>query len=260
MLTRTRLAQYALDAKNDGATHLIIARRPTTALELDPDNNAPDTPANRRAPHRDSDHYAVPVYPGRVPADVIPELPRPVYCIALQDPNLSLRDQLAEHQPWHTDPAPGLTAEQLAQLPAPDPATRRDHVPFPHGAVADADTRAALKLLTLATVTPPSEAARPVRLVTVEELEAARTNLVQTRAQAFSTRNVGADFTYYEGARKYLTELTRAAYEQGRIGPYNVHRITGLHREDTDPAKPAPGTASRPSRSTPLGEPAVIGY
>lgn len=254
MLTRTELAQYALDAKNDGATHLLIARRPTTALDLDLDNN---TPGNDRSARGKDDHYAVPVYPGRVPSDVIPEHPRLVYCLALQDPNLSLRDQLAEQQPWHPDPAPGLSDEDLARLAPPDPATRRNHVPFPRGATADADTRAALRLLAYASATPASEAARPHRLVTVEELEAARANLTLARSWTFSTNNTRADYAPYEGARQRLVELTHAAYEQGRIGPYNVHRITGLPREDTSPVRPAPGPSSR---SAPLGVPAVIGY
>jgi hypothetical protein len=108
MPTRTELTQLALDAKHDGATHVFVAR------------------SRRNHAH----HYAVPVYPGQDPRDVIRTSRDPLtYCLALQHQNLPLRDQLTEHRPWHPEPAPGVSVEDLARLAPPDPADRHNGVP-----------------------------------------------------------------------------------------------------------------------------------
>lgn len=58
------------------------------------------------------------------------------------------------------------------------------------------------------------------------------------RSWTFSPSNALAEYGHYEGARGNLVDLARAAYEQGNIGPYNVRRITGLHREEVAPLPP----------------------
>ncbi|TCN44200.1 hypothetical protein EV644_101665 [Kribbella orskensis] len=84
MPTRTELTQIALDAKYDGETHAFVAR------------------SRRDRNH----HYAVPVYPGQDPRQIIRASRDPLlYCIALLHSNLPLRDQRTEHRPWHPEPA-----------------------------------------------------------------------------------------------------------------------------------------------------------
>ncbi|TCC33908.1 hypothetical protein E0H75_42400 [Kribbella capetownensis] len=235
MPTRTELAQIAINAKHDGATHVFVARS-----------------------RRDDHHYAVPVRPGTDPHDIINTSRDPLlYCIALQHSNLSLRDQLTEHRPWHPEPSPGISKTSVVRLAPANPADRFRGITAEAGAPADADTRAALRLLALANARPAGDAARPPQFVTVEHLEAARRSVDSARDWTFSSANIRADYNQYESARSRLTDLTHAAYEQARIGSHNVHRITGLHREDVAPVLPATG---RSSRQPPLGVPAVIGY
>jgi hypothetical protein len=236
MLTRTELAQHAVNAKHNDATHLFIARS-----------------------RADRDHYyPVLVQPGTDPHEIIRTSRDPlVYCIALQHSNLPLRDQLTEHRPWHPEPAPGLSADELAQLAPPNPADRRTNVAPFVGVTADADARFALRLLTMANARPASEAARPPQVVTVDQLKAAQRNVEAARSWTFSPTNSTANYSHYEQARGRLSTLTHAAYEQGRIGPYNVHRITGLRREDVAPVPPATRASSR---QPPLGVSAVVGY
>jgi hypothetical protein len=214
MPNRYELAQIAITAKHNGATHVFVA-----------------------CDRRDRDHhYPIPVFPGTDPRDVIRTSRDPLlYCLALQHMNLPLRDQLTEHRAWHPEPAPGVSVADLARLAPPNPADRRVGVPPPASVAQDIDTYAALTALASSDGRPSAAAVQRARWVTVEQLEAARHEVDLARSWTFSPSNTSAEYSHYEGARGKLTNLARAAYEQGRIGPYNVRRITGFSRNDVAP-------------------------
>jgi hypothetical protein len=157
-------------------------------------------------------------------------------------------------RPWHPEPAPGVSLAELARLAPPSPADRRVGVPAPSSTLEDADTVGRVGCRGI--VERPG-ALRRAQWVMVEQLEAARREVEMARSWTFSPSNTRADYSHYEGARGKLTDLTRAAYEQSRIGSCNVRRITGFSREDVAQLLPANRTAAR---QLPVAVSAGIGY
>ena len=160
-------------------------------------------------------------------------------------------------RPWHPEPAPGVSLAELARLAPPSPADRRVGLPAPTSTLEGADTVAALAAVASSSGRAPAAALRRAQWVKVEQLEAARREAEMARSWTFSPSNTRADYSHYEGARGKLTDLTRAAYEQSRIGSYNVWRITGFSREDVAQLLPANRTAAR---QLPVPVSAGIGY